>query len=377
MLLVARKNLFSERTRLAISVGGVALSVFLISLLLSLYRGWDEKVGSFVDDANVDVWVGAVGTNDFLTANSIVPLEGLSALDSYQPISRWSPIIVRPMTGVKVEITNPKKAIGEKIDMHLIGYDTATGIGGPIKVIDGKPAPGPGEVIVDKALSSRYNVKIGDLLQAGGTNWNVVGISQGGDFVGSQTVFVTLQAAQQALQMPDQATFLGIQVAPGVQPEQLVADAAAFPNVSVFTKAEFAKATRDQALGNVLPILFMILGLAFVVGLAVAGLTIYTSTIEKAREFGILKAVGFKNRYLYRLVFEQALATGAIGFIVGAGLTVLFGPVATRAVPQFVTLIRWQDMIGVFFATVIMSIAAGYIPVRRLAAIDPVAAFKA
>lgn len=30
MLLVARKNLFSERVRLAISVGGVALSVFLI-----------------------------------------------------------------------------------------------------------------------------------------------------------------------------------------------------------------------------------------------------------------------------------------------------------------------------------------------------------
>jgi len=29
MLLVARKNLFSERTRLFISVGGVALSVFL------------------------------------------------------------------------------------------------------------------------------------------------------------------------------------------------------------------------------------------------------------------------------------------------------------------------------------------------------------
>ena len=45
MLLVARKNLL-ERTRLAISVGGVALSVFLISLLLSLYRGWDSRSAS-------------------------------------------------------------------------------------------------------------------------------------------------------------------------------------------------------------------------------------------------------------------------------------------------------------------------------------------
>ncbi len=48
MFLVARKNLFSERIRLAISVGGVAVSVFLIGILLSLYRGWDEKVGEYV-----------------------------------------------------------------------------------------------------------------------------------------------------------------------------------------------------------------------------------------------------------------------------------------------------------------------------------------
>ena len=34
MLLVARKNLLTERTRLAISVGGVALSVFLIDIPL-------------------------------------------------------------------------------------------------------------------------------------------------------------------------------------------------------------------------------------------------------------------------------------------------------------------------------------------------------
>ncbi|MCI0883739.1 MAG: hypothetical protein J4O13_05060, partial [Chloroflexi bacterium] len=75
MLLVARKNLFSERTRLAIAVGGIALSVFLISLLLSLFRGWDEKVGKFVEDSNVDIWVGAIGTNDFISAASLVPLD--------------------------------------------------------------------------------------------------------------------------------------------------------------------------------------------------------------------------------------------------------------------------------------------------------------
>jgi putative ABC transport system permease protein len=149
------------------------------------------------------------------------------------------------------------------------------------------------------------------------------------------------------------------------------------PEAKAFTRDEFAEATRDQVLGNVLPILTIILVLAFVVGLAVAGLTIYTSTIEKAREYGILKAVGFKNRYLYRLVFEQSLIVGALGFLVGIGLTIVFGPFAADLAPQFVTFVRWQDVLAVFGATALMTVIAGYVPVRRLAAIDPTSVFKA
>ncbi|MCH7618082.1 MAG: ABC transporter permease, partial [Chloroflexi bacterium] len=65
MLLIARKNLFAEKTRLAISIGGIALSVFLIGILLSLFRGWSERVGSFVEEVPADLWVASEGTTDF------------------------------------------------------------------------------------------------------------------------------------------------------------------------------------------------------------------------------------------------------------------------------------------------------------------------
>jgi len=143
------------------------------------------------------------------------------------------------------------------------------------------------------------------------------------------------------------------------------------------TREEFAASTRDRIISNILPILFVVLGLAFIVGVAVAGLTIYTATIEKAREYGILKAVGFRNRYLYRLVFEQSAVTGLLGFLVGLGLTLIIGPFASDLVPQFVLFTRWQDVLIVAAATVLMSLIAAYIPVRRLAAIDPVSVFKA
>ncbi|MCH7953355.1 MAG: hypothetical protein IIC25_05655, partial [Chloroflexi bacterium] len=73
MLLIARKNLFAEKTRLAISIGGIALSVFLIGILLSLFRGWSQQVGSFVEEVPADLWVASDGTTDFPAAASILP----------------------------------------------------------------------------------------------------------------------------------------------------------------------------------------------------------------------------------------------------------------------------------------------------------------
>ena len=73
MLFIARKNLFSERTRLAISVGGIALSVFLIGILLSLFRGWNQKVGEYVEVVPADLWVAAEGATDFIQAASVLP----------------------------------------------------------------------------------------------------------------------------------------------------------------------------------------------------------------------------------------------------------------------------------------------------------------
>lgn len=372
MLLVARKNLFSERTRLAISVGGVALSVFLISVLLSLYRGWNDRVGGFVENVDADIWIAREGTSDFLSAASILPLdEGSKEIEQLPSVQDWAPLIVRPMSIRKGS---------KEIDVHLVGYLPEKGIGGPIAIVEGKTTPGPNEVIVDEAVSRRFGVQIGDTLEAGGTPITVVGKSSGGDFIASQTVFVTLDSAMTLLEQRGFVTFFLLKLKDSQQTDQVAESLTKDPNnpgILAIGRDEFAAATRERYRGQVVPILLVVLLLAFIVGLAVAGLTIYTATVEKAREYGILKAVGFTNGYLYRVVLEQSLVTGLFGFIVGAGLTLVIAPFAQDLVPQFVVFIRWQDILAVAGATLIMVVIAAYVPVRRLAAIDPVAVFKA
>lgn len=62
MFRIAWRNLVQEKTRLAISVGGVAFSVTLIIVLAGLYQGWSNKIGEYIRTVPADVWVMQSGT---------------------------------------------------------------------------------------------------------------------------------------------------------------------------------------------------------------------------------------------------------------------------------------------------------------------------
>jgi putative ABC transport system permease protein len=234
-------------------------------------------------------------------------------------------------------------------------------------------------VVIDEETRDRYGVEIGQQLLRGAESLAVVGIARGGDFVYTQVAFVTIETAIDFLNLEPRTvrTFMVVTlVDPGERDSLARRLENATPGVKYVAPEQFASETRDRILGNILPILIVVLILAFIVGLAVAGLTIYTATVEKTREYGILKAEGFGNPFLYRVVFEQSMITGLMGFLLGAGMTLLMAPFAQDAVPQFVVFVRWQDILGIAGATILMSLFAAYIPIRRIAGIDPVTVFK-
>lgn len=72
MVPVARRNLFSEKGRFAMSVGGVAFAVLLILIVVSLYRGW-SGAGSVYTKLPGNVWIAQTGTSDPYHSTSLLP----------------------------------------------------------------------------------------------------------------------------------------------------------------------------------------------------------------------------------------------------------------------------------------------------------------
>src|SRR3989442_14948924 len=196
MLLIARKNLFAERTGLGVSVGGVALSVFLIGILPSLYRGWSQQVGGFVEHVPADLWATSDGTTDFLAAASFLPDSLGPQLKLLPEVDTVSPLIVRPMAVYRF---GPSRS--DTFDLQLVGYDPKIGLGGPLEVVEGKSPPGPGEVVVDIEMHKRHGVQIGDRLVKGTKYLIVSGFSRGGDFIYTQVAFATPDTTIDFLQL--------------------------------------------------------------------------------------------------------------------------------------------------------------------------------
>ena len=368
MIELAFRNLISERTRFLFSCAGIGFAVFLITVLLGLYQGWNNKVGGFVEDVEADAWVARIGTTDFINAASILPTSLGPEMEERDDVASAHPLIVRPMQFLHE---------GKEFETHLIGYDVESGAGGPVKIVKGRGDPQGNEIIIDSVLSRTSGVGVGDELTSGDATFEVIGVASGGNFAFTQASFIPVESAAELLDMGSLVTFWLIDMEDEADLAAFQSDVVATADgVTVFTSEEFASATRHRILDNVVPIIGLILGLAFIVGIAITSLTIYTTTVERAREFGVMKAIGFNNGDLYRLVLVQSLIIGSVGFVFGVLLTLVLSQFIDRLVAQFIVLVRPIDIVFVLGATLFMAGAAAIVPARRVGSVDPAIAFK-
>jgi putative ABC transport system permease protein len=112
--------------------------------------------------------------------------------------------------------------------------------------------------------------------------------------------------------------------------------------------------------------------------------TMAMAVLERTREIGIMKALGARNGDIGRLFLAEAAAIGALGGIVGLAGGALIGKLLNMIarpmfdLPENVRLFHvslWLAAGSVVFA-VVVSILAGWLPARRAARMEPVAAVR-
>ena len=126
---------------------------------------------------------------------------------------------------------------------------------------------------------------------------------------------------------------------------------------------------RSQSMSSNIIHLLVVISISLAIA-AVLGIT----AIQKARQLGILKAMGVDNRGAALIFLLQGLMLGffgsLLGILVGYGMSYAF--IQTRGMATFDLQITWLNLISPVIIAILASALASLIPARRASKLSPI-----
>jgi putative ABC transport system permease protein len=370
---LARRNLFHDRIRLAVTLTGIAFSVVLMVVQWGLFEGFSSSTTGIIDHSHADLWIAAKNTTYLEQAipfnerkyYQVLATPGVGHAIKY--IVRWS---------------YWKEPNGHTETIAVVGCDPDSFMGGPYNLVagDAQQLKQPNAIIIDRMYANKLDAHaIGDMVEVNGFRAKVVGFTDGiRAFTTTPYVFTTFKRALDFTVIDDdQTNFILVKAAPGVDIGQLKAELQRrLPDNVVFKTAEFSASTRHYWMfttGAGIAVL-MAAALGLIVGIAVVAQTIYATTMDHIREYGTLKAMGAPNRYVLGVIMQQAAIAAVLGYAIGMAVSVFVVHGASKGGANI--LLSWQTAIGLFFLTLGMCASAAVVSVKKILSLDPATVFK-
>ncbi len=148
------------------------------------------------------------------------------------------------------------------------------------------------------------------------------------------------------------------------------------PDVEVMRKSDIlarekAKWKKTTPAGYVFT---MGVGVGFVIGVFICYQILFTDISDRLPQLATLKALGYQNRDLVRLVLAQAALLGMLGFFPAVVMTFGLYSMLT-AITGIITTLTFARVTLVFVLTLGMCFVAGLLAVRKAIAVDPAELF--
>lgn len=361
---VGRRNLFSDRRRAILGIAGVAAALLLALSLDGIFAGAMRGVTRYIDTSPADVFVAQRGVRNMHMTASSVPLAALDDIRSIRGV-RWADPI--GYASDSLEAGNQRQLA------YVIGYEPGR-YGGPTSLIEGAP-PDVGEIVLDGEAAGILEVDVGDEVEVLGRPWRVSGLSPPLTSIVNSIAFVRFDELAAARGLASTAGYFVVGTAPGAAERTVIGDIEAATGLTALTQERFSK-EEAQAIRDMSTELIAIMRLAaFVIALAVVGLTLYAATISRIREVGVMKALGATPGRVASTVLEQAAWSVGSGAVVAVAasfaLSWILGTVG--AVPMAV---EAAAVVRIAASAFVLGLIGAAVPMVSVARVDPASVYR-
>ncbi|MGW6983636.1 ABC transporter permease [Streptomyces sp. NPDC054932] len=248
------------------------------------------------------------------------------------------------------------------------------------KMVAGEHAAayGSGSMSVGSAYATQHGVKVGDELTVAFTGGSTVklkvaaitsddgNLDKGMKYISTETARANVPADRMPL------PFMLLATAQDGQSEAAVYQSvktamAQYPQYVVRNQTDYKQALKDQV-GQLLNMVYGLLGLAIIVAVLGVVNTLALSVVERTREIGLMRAIGLSRRQLRRMIRLESVVIALFGALLGLGLGMGWGIGAQQLLALQglkVLEIPWPTILGVFAASAFVGLFAALVPAFR------------
>jgi ABC-type antimicrobial peptide transport system permease subunit len=357
------RTLWRRRTRTALTLLGIGVGIAAIVALDGMVRGMDNIMTEMWRASKLDLFAIEAGVDSDFSAID----ERVGARIAARPdVEAVSGII---MTGVSTE-DNPM--------LFLFGYHPRELAIRHLRIVEGQPLAGRRQAIVGRKVAEEMGLRVGSTLRLQDSNFRVVGIFETGLVYEDVAVVIGLQEAQALMGKPRQVMMYGIKLR---DPRQAAAVRdeldATFPEVDFSLSADAVESMSDFAVMQ--QMVGQISFLAVFIGAVGMLNTMLMSVLERTREIGVLRALGWCKRRVLGMIVRESLVLGAVGgtcgILLGVGLGALIG-LAPGVYGALKPLYTPRSFVLALAVGLLAGVVGGLYPAWRATRMKPVEALR-
>ena len=373
-------NLLHERTRLLIAIAGVAFAVVLIFMNLGFRGALIQTTTTLYDQLNAEIILLSPLSLE-ITTTTPFPRERLYQVAGIEGVERVMPLYVNYLLW-----RNPETRISRAMFTYGVNPQDPIFLMPELQSSEAiKRLERPNTVLIDHLSRPEFGPQtIGLETEAGRRRVEIGGqYSLGGGFATDGAVIMSDQNFLRFFSPRTLATIdLGlIKLTSGANANRIAeAMRAVLPeDVLVLTKAEAIAHDRTYWLQTTSIGFIFNMGVAvsFAVGTMIVYQILFTDIREHLAEYATLKAMGYRNRYLFRLVLQEAVLLAIIGYIPGLILSLGLYQLTIQATAGGLPVtMPWGRAVFVLLLTVMMCGLSGLISVRKAMTADPADVFR-
>jgi putative ABC transport system permease protein len=360
---VGRRNLFADRRRAILGMAGVGVSLLMILVLDGIVDGATRQLTRYIDTSPASVFVAQPGVTNMHMASSSLPLADVAAIHALPGVSWADPILYTPDALASTR--------GRQLS-HVIGYLPGRR-GGPMRLTAGRE-PRPGQIVLDNRGAQNLHLDVGDTVRVLGRSWRISGLTSGLTNIANTVAFLRFDDFAAARNVRGTSSY--VLVGGTIAPDLLARRITAATGLSALSKARFAAQERALARDMTTEILQIMTLAAFVIGMAVIGLTMYTATLSRLREIGVMKAIGANARRLTSIVLAQALWTVTAALALALALSLALAWVLGRFTGNLSIALETSALARAAIGGLLLAALGAIAPLIKVWRVDPVTVFR-